>query len=198
MTVVFDESTHTYTDDAGILIPGVSQVLRMAGAYRALDKLPWEVREEARHRGRVVHGLTEKYDRGELDFSRVDAEYLGFLLAYESFVKDACEGIIESEMIVYSEMERYAGRLDRVAWIFGDRAVVDIKTGARYEAYELQLAAYVAAYREMTGYDVDGYTVYLTESGCYRTVEHEHMPDDFADFRVLCRAAHVAIRRGFV
>ncbi|MGZ4846468.1 MAG: PD-(D/E)XK nuclease family protein [Halobacteriota archaeon] len=59
---------------------------------------------------------------------------------------------IASETLVINHEHEYAGVIDLVGTVHGRLAVVDVKTGYRvYPVYQLELAAYAAAWAEMTG-----------------------------------------------
>lgn len=55
---------------------------------------------------------------------------------------------IESELVVYSQAHRFAGRLDLLAEIDGKRTIVDLKTGFIGESAHVQLAGYELAAEE--------------------------------------------------
>lgn len=68
MTVVasftFDELTHCYRDDSGLVLPSVTQVLKDNG-FINFDRVPPAVLERKRRLGTLVHQITEAYDNGE-------------------------------------------------------------------------------------------------------------------------------------
>jgi len=58
-----------------------------------------------------------------------------------------------SEKLVFSHEHEYAGTADLIGTLNGRLALLDIKTGRSvYPEYKLQLAAYAAAWGEMTGH----------------------------------------------
>lgn len=109
-----------------------------------------EIRDEAGRRGSVVHKLTEMYDAGEevnlvnpngsIDYKLNEwamfERYVEFRKRF-SFTTDCIElNIISKEL-------GYAGTIDRVIDMNGEKILLDIKTSnAIYPSYWLQLAAY--------------------------------------------------------
>lgn len=62
---------------------------------------------------------------------------------------------LHNEMVVYSERNKFAGSVDAVARIGNEIVIMDWKTSNKiYSEYSLQVAAYAAAYEEMTGQKV--------------------------------------------
>jgi hypothetical protein len=97
------------------------------------------------HRGgTAVHEATEAIDRGDLEFDDFEGEEIfPYLEAYEAFKEDT--GIIYTgiEVQVIHKHLGYAGTLDRIGEIKGEKYLIDIKTGAGKSFWHgLQLAAY--------------------------------------------------------
>jgi len=105
---------------------------------------PYKISDKAKSRGLTVHSIIEAYKKvGEF---AVAEEYKGYEDAFIKFMTDTKADILEQEKSVFSEEYRYAGTLDLLVEINGNRVVIDVKTGKDIylEAY-LQLSAYAHA-----------------------------------------------------
>jgi hypothetical protein len=154
--LTFLDSRFYSTEDGGF-VPSVTTVLEAypkgAAYYNWLKehgKDADEIRDEAGRRGSVVHKLTEDYDQGKevklinpngsIDYKLNEwamfERYVDFRSRFE-FTIDAIElNIISKEL-------GYAGTIDRIIDLCGQKILVDIKTSnAIYSSYWLQLAAY--------------------------------------------------------
>lgn len=141
--IVLDEDSHVYTARGGIVVPGVSEVLRPLVDF---SRIPADLLHFARERGKAVHKAVELYHAGSLDFASLDAEvvprlhaYLDFL-AHSRFTPDLCE------YIVHHTGYGYAGKLDLYGHFpDGSTALIDVKTGSIEPQAGYQTAAYLAA-----------------------------------------------------
>jgi hypothetical protein len=146
-----------YKTDNGGFVPSVTTILECypkGAAYynwlKEAGKDADEIRDEAGRRGSVVHKLTEDYDTGEevqlvnpngsIDYKLNEwamfERYVEFRRRFQ-FVTDCIE------LNIISKDLGYAGTIDRVININGERILLDIKTSnAIYPSYWLQLAAY--------------------------------------------------------
>jgi hypothetical protein len=158
-----------YKTDNGGFVPSVTTILECypkgAAYYNWLKengKDSDEIRDEAGRRGSVVHKLTEDYDTGEevqlvnpngsIDYKLNEwamfERYVEFRRRFQ-FVTDCIE------LNIISKDLGYAGTIDRVINMNGERILLDIKTSnAIYPSYWLQLAAYRALLYSM-GAEVD-------------------------------------------
>jgi hypothetical protein len=156
--LTFLDSRFYKTDDGGF-VPSVTTILECypkgAAYYNWLKengKDSDEIRDEAGRRGSVVHKLTEDYDTGEevqlvnkngsIDYKLNEwamfERYVEFRKRFQ-FVTDCIE------LNIISQDLGYAGTIDRVINMNGERILLDIKTSnAIYPSYWLQLAAYRA------------------------------------------------------
>jgi hypothetical protein len=148
-----------YKTDVGGFVPSVTTILECypkGAAYynwlKEAGKDADEIRDEAGRRGSVVHKLTEDYDTGEevqlvnkngsIDYKlnewAIFERYVEFRRRFQ-FVTDCIE------LNIISKDLGYAGTIDRVINMNGERILLDIKTSnAIYPSYWLQLAAYRA------------------------------------------------------
>ena len=75
------------------------------------------------------------------------------IIAFRAWQDEAQFLPIASEKLVISREHEYAGTADLIGTLDGRLALLDIKTGlGMYPEYKLQLAAYAAAWGEMTGH----------------------------------------------
>lgn len=144
------------TNDGGY-VPSVTTILEAypkGAAYfnwlKENGKDADEIRDEAGRRGSVVHKLTEDYDlglevnlvnhNGSIDYKL--SEWAMFE-RYVEFRKRFDFKIINVELNIIDKNLGYAGTLDRIIEMNGEKILIDIKTSnAIYPSYWLQLAAY--------------------------------------------------------
>ncbi len=140
--LTFDQATHTYAWD-GVAVPSVTTVLESQGLV-TLFGAPEQL-AIYRSLGTAVHTATELDDLGTLDEATVHADVWPYLWAWREFkAQSGCE-LVSCERRVYNEKYGYAGTLDRVLVVRGERGLYDIKTGAKRRATGPQTAAYLAA-----------------------------------------------------
>jgi hypothetical protein len=155
MTLTFDEASHAYLAD-GQPVPSVTQILKAAGFmgnYRGT---------KARDRGTLIHKATEAYDAlgivpgGELE---------PYVKAWAAFLAESKGEVLASEQRLFNERHWYAGTLDRILLINGQRVLVDIKSGSPADWHRLQLGAYDLAAEGIES----GLAVYVRGNGRYTT-----------------------------
>lgn len=140
----FDAETHTYTE-AGLVLPSVTQVLKDNG-YIRFDRVPLHLLERKRKLGKLVHQLTEAYDKGEaLANFDVPNEVMEYAQGWVNFRKDSSFVPIGVEHCMAGETHgmRYGMTLD-VDGVFGQEyCIIEKKCGASESpVWGLQLAAY--------------------------------------------------------
>lgn len=144
--VRFDADTHTYTNEAtGLPLVGVTTAIRAAGL---MDDRFWTT--EARDRGTLVHQTCALIDEGVLDWTSLDPALEGYARAWEGFLAQT-EGLLLWETVV-ADLERgYAGTLDCVAMLRGDKTpwLIDVKTNHAAPWTALQTAAYARPVRTL-------------------------------------------------
>ena len=167
--LTFLDARYYKTDDGGF-VPSVTHVLDFypkGAAYfnwlKENGKDADEIRDEAGRRGSVVHKLTEMYDAGEevhlvntnglIDYKLNEwamfERYVEFRSRFQ-FVTDSIE------LNIISKDLGYAGTIDRVITMNGEKILLDIKTSnAIYPSYWLQLAAYRSLLMNTVGKKVD-------------------------------------------
>ena len=118
-------------------IPGVTEILDYHGLIPSFAK-----NEAAALRGTVVHRACHLLALGTLDWSTVDPQILGRVLAYERFLRETG---FEPELLEWMSWHRdylYAGTLDAKGKIREEKLLFDIKTGGPLKYHKYQTAAY--------------------------------------------------------
>jgi hypothetical protein len=166
--LTFLDSRFYSTEDGGF-VPSVTTILECypkgAAYYNWLKengKDADEIRDEAGRRGSVVHKLTEDYDAGKevnLINPSGSIDYkLNEWAMFERYVDFRRRFDLKVEAIelnIISDKLGFAGTIDRVCYLNGEKYLIDIKTSnAIYPSYWLQLAAYRALLMEV-GVNVD-------------------------------------------
>ena len=167
--LVFDPSRHVYMLN-GVIIPGVTSILQMAGIGPDLSLIPAAILNQKRDIGTFVHEAAEYIDMG------AEPEYYpgadGYIEAYRRFKADYVFDPIEAEMQVYSKTLKYAGTIDRIGMISGKLSILDIKTTSILEIGYVgpQTAAYEKAYKELAGErkSLMRYALQLKPDGTYK------------------------------
>ena len=134
--LVFDQPSHTYRL-AGRLLPSVTQVLAPLVDF---SRVPPDVLEAKRDLGSRVHETCHFHDE--------DDDVLPYLEGWKRFMRESGARILQCETRVCEPVLGYAGSLDRVLELNGNRWLVDLKTsfclphtvGAQTAAYLRALA----------------------------------------------------------
>lgn len=166
--LTFLDSRFYATEDGGF-VPSVTTILEAypKGAQyynwlKEVGKDADEIRDEAGRRGSVVHKLTEDYDAGKEINLINDHGIINYKLnewaMFERYVEFRRRFDIKMEAVelnIISKKMSYAGTIDRIFYLDGEKYLVDIKTSnAIYPSYWLQLAAYKGLLAE-SGVTVD-------------------------------------------
>ena len=156
--------------------------------------MPKFIPPEALERGSRVHEISEAIDAGrEVE---PEEDILGWVSAYQSFIKDFspcyelvehiverpalnCHGVIDrvGRGILPADVRSIAGAFDpdaryAVTVNGGGRFVLDIKTGAKKKADAVQLAAYAMLYDPDHYEQLDRYGLYIRRDGSYKLVPY--------------------------
>lgn len=178
MTPYFDEETHSFMIDK-YYIPSVSGILRHSGICPPMDFIPAGCAD----RGSFVHAVTELVDQGICDYSTIPAEWMGYVSAYELFVEEMKPVVIESEKQVFNEELLYAGILDRIYEINGERVLTDIKTSTYTKWHKAQLTAYNLP----LGQDICKVaSLYLCADGTYKFKQYNEEFPYWREFQSAC------------
>lgn len=177
----FIPETHTYTLD-GVPVPSVTQLLKPIGTDFSMIRP--DVLENKRQLGTVVHEACEYDDDGDLHEESLPAVVVPYVTAWRRFRSDTGATILANELQLVHEALRFAGTIDRMAEIDGERWLLDIKTSAEpVPSYGVQLAGYQLL-MHMDDQPVRRATVHLRADGTYRMHEFKN-PNDLAAFRAL-------------
>lgn len=170
----------------GKVYPRVTSILALV---RDLSSIPPDVLERAAARGNAVHRACWilEADPSGLAWDTVHPDVVPYVRAFEDAKRVLRWQTLEAERLVVSTRYGYAGRADLVVTgITGAHVtVLDLKSGVAHPSHALQLAAYVEAYREMTGTkrSVGRRILYLSGEGRYR-LEDVPAARQQADFNV--------------
>jgi hypothetical protein len=148
VSLTFDAATHTYRW-CGDVVPGVTGILRPLCNF---DFVKPDVLAAAAAFGTAVHRTCELADRGILDEAALDPELAPYLAQWRKFCADHGAEWEWIEAPLYHQTMRYAGTVDRIGRVKGERCVLDIKTSASlYPMVGPQTAAYARAYDPISG-----------------------------------------------
>ena len=157
MKLIFDETTHTYTDENGNLIPSVSEIIRnwLGNKFVGIDA---EVLKKAQEKGNKVHSEIEKYLLQNVEPKKPTYEFKTFKQIFKKeFVAT------QTEQVLYGATEygAYAGTFDLLDTINGN--IVDIKTNYSLdkEYVQIQLSLYAMALRQNDVIINRGYVIHL-------------------------------------
>lgn len=176
----FNEELHEYTDEAGKVIPSVTQALGVLDSYAGI---PQAALERASERGTKVHRAIELYLQGDLDELSLDPAIADYFYGYIKFERETGFRPEASELRVFSKKYGYAGTLDlagpdpKAKRLF---SYIDIKTSAKLmPTVGPQLAAYERAHVEETGSKKKNlrYGLLLTPDGNYQLREYTDSAD---------------------
>lgn len=108
-----------------------------------------EVQKEALDIGSSVHHAIDNLHNGH-DCTSERPEVQNAVIAYLAWEKEQGVTIEASEVPVYDKILAFAGTLDAMAMINGERCLIDYKTSkAVYNEYKYQVAAYARAWDRM-------------------------------------------------
>lgn len=179
----FDEALHKYSRN-GMPVPGVTEVLESVGISDFTFVDP-DTLEYAKQLGTAVHRVCEMYDNQTLDFNSIDPVVVPYLEGWKKFKADYDVEIIENELRVYDPTYCYAGTLDKIVKILsGTRVLLDIKSGEKTRAAQIQTSAYLRAFK----YPTDGpgimerWCIYLDNEGGFKRVIHRDYERDISVF----------------
>lgn len=158
-----------YLSPSGNYVPSVTTILdaypKDAAFYKWLKDVGQDadnIRDEAGRRGSNVHDMTERYDAGEEVTFLNDQGWPAYKMSewsmferYVEFTKTINPTIDMMEAHMISDHLGFAGTLDRVIEIDGEKILMDIKTSNSLQpTHWLQLSAYNELIKE-NGVKVD-------------------------------------------
>lgn len=171
--IEFFEDEHIYLVDEKE-VPSVTTILNYMSDVEYSQVNP-SILEQASKRGSLVHEYTELMDCGAVP-DEIEYEVVGYLRAYEDFLRDYKPDWKGIEMPVYEDTYNYVGTLDRYGVIDGKLCIVDIKTvSSPTKMQKFTTCAQTIAYRQAL-YSMtkelaeDRYALYLGKDGEYNLV----------------------------
>lgn len=137
-------------------------------SWEEARSLPYKENKKAKQRGSDVHNIIETYKiTGKLP--NEDGDYTGYIQAFNSWVRDFNVEIVEQERTIFSDKYGYAGTVDMLANVNGEKRIVDVKTGKDlYEEVHLQTSAYKQALLEEGVIAHNTSALLLMEDGTYK------------------------------
>jgi hypothetical protein len=139
--VQFFELTHTYKNEEGKYLLGITSLMKKHGLSCDYSNVPADVLKNAALRGGAIHGMIEDYDNGKETIQTPE------LKAYISMKKKYNFSIECSEYLVTDEV-MVASKIDKV---LSDGSLADIKTTAQLHISDLewQLSFYAYLFEKM-------------------------------------------------
>lgn len=162
--------SRVYEKDSKTYYPSVTTVLQYMPKNKFFENWIKDVghnsdiiKRKAGNEGTQVHTAVESLINGERvewlnDYGKANysLQVWRMILKFVEFWKAAKPKVIHCEQFVYSDKHKYAGTADLIVEIDGEVWLLDVKTSnSLHKVHELQLAAYVVAYEELTGKKID-------------------------------------------
>jgi len=172
--VTFQKEGHKYFDAEGREVPSVSEILKHFG-ISDIDSMRKFIGNEALEAsaefGTCVHQTCALHDQDNL--AECDPLVIPWLNGWKSFVKDYNPSFLSIEEPMASVIWGFAGTPDRVTSDGKYNYIVDIKTGVKTVAEEIQTALYqILAEENLKIKIAKRYSIHLSE-GFYKIVPHE-------------------------
>lgn len=180
----FDPDTHEYREN-GIVRRSVTQLLNDCGLVN-YDHVPPRVLEHKAEIGVAAHAASHYFDEGDLDWSTIDPEVLGYVNAWAKFRME-CDFIprrIETRGIGEMSGVRYGFTFDCEGIFNGFPTLIEKKCTASIEpSWGPQTAAYEHALFREDGVRRRRVAVHLRPNGTYGLFKMTEV-QDYQIFRV--------------
>jgi hypothetical protein len=139
--LTFEEDGHVYRY-SGKVIPSVTQII--APLYdNAFDFVKKETLERKRRLGQALHYAAELDDAGNLDEASLSEALRPYLAGWRKFKTEHRVTVVAAEQKLAAPQFWFAGTVDRVLEIDGQRWTIDLKTTVEiHRAVGVQLAGY--------------------------------------------------------
>jgi len=163
-------------------LPHVTQVL---APFQDFSRISPEVLEHAAQRGTTVHQACAIYAEAEFWAPPLDAEADPYFQSFQRWFDERVFQVLGVEMRVVHRAHGYTGTLDLVVVIMGDTlpTIIDIKTPATTNpAWKAQLAAYKAAWEDMTSQKAGRVASLRLRANGGRALLDEYTADSARDF----------------
>lgn len=173
--VTFQKEGHKYFDATGHEVPSVSEILKHFGISKMEDvrKFIGEGAMDASSNfGTIVHDTCALFDKDDL--AECDPLVKPYLNGWKSFLKDYSQQFLTVEKPMISSVWGFAGTPDRITSDGKYAYVVDIKTGVKTVAEEIQTAFYQILAEETLDLKISRrYSIHLSEN-YYSIVPHSN------------------------
>ena len=198
----YEDETHSYTTDAGVWVPSLTQILKLQGLsdYSGLDP---EVLENAARRGTEVHGLAATFNQfGEIDPNWITDECDAYFSAYMKFLDESHfkpdPAWTERAFIAQVYGLSYGVTPDTYGQRGRDKVLIEFKcTAAEQPSWAVQTAAQEAGiFKSNRCGRVRRYALMLRKDATYRLVEYTNHDDDMAQFVAALRNVHWRLAHG--
>ncbi len=188
----FETAGHSYTTVNGELLPSVTTVIKdELNLFQCGNQI-------AAKRGEYIHLACQYHDEGILKLDSVDDIIMPFYQQYCKFLAEHPEvKILENEIMRYHPKYMFAGRIDKIANIKGNPAIIDVKTSNTLQEqvwHRWQIAAYAKLLEAEKG-QCRRFILYLTPTN-YLFQEHTSNKD-FLEFMTLLSAYNLKHNYGY-
>lgn len=167
--IIFDELTHTYTTPEGVILSGVTSLMKKHHLSPDYTGIPIPVLQNAATRGKLIHKQIEDFDNGLNVF--LTPEVAAWKLA---LTENKCK-VAASEYLI-SDNELVASKIDKV---FDDYSLADLKTTStlHLDSLSWQLSIYAYLFEVMNRVKVPAlYGVHIRDGKC-KFVQIARKPD---------------------
>lgn len=162
--------TRCYQRDKETYYPSVTTILQYIPKNKYFEEWLKDVghnadfiKEQAGYEGTQVHEAAEALLKGEevewmdnFGNAKYSFPVWKMILKFADFWKTYQPTLLLSERIVYSDKYKFAGTVDLVVELEGEKWLLDIKTSKNlHKSHSLQLASYAKALEEVSGIKVD-------------------------------------------
>lgn len=202
----FEPAAHRYLLD-GLEQLSVTTILRHEGLSIDYGMVDPATLAAAGHRGSQVHHAVALFELGRDWQAETEPRFWPYIECYIRWRSTAGWSPLYIEQLVLSRLYGYVGTLDSWGLLFGDSALIDVKTRDLDEVDGFQTAAYLAAlietYREVKGeeapsemYETRRYGLRLFDNGTPAHLEPFTSPHDINIFRSAASLCAVRNRMG--
>lgn len=181
----FDAYQHEYIDAVNNeVLPHITGLLKADGLVD--DR--W-FKEEHSERGRVVHTLTADYDLGAItDIASVVSEGKGYLAGHVKAMAILRPRFVHIEVPFVNWRYRFGGRPDRVLQVDGGWGVLDVKSGTKTPAAQVQTALQSILMEDelkVPARSILRWALYLSKDGKFKLLPHTDPRDFDRAYRIL-------------
>lgn len=162
MALTFDEAQHRYFD-GDVELPSVTTITRFC-SYDSINGNG--TNPFYRERGTLVHELCADYDLTDKLPKGTGVD--GYLKAYADFKRDYRPKWDYVEYMVGSAELGFAGTIDRIGYIDGQLAILDLKTASKVNL--VALTAQLTGYAWLLDKPVMLYGLQLQKKGDYKLI----------------------------